>query len=255
MTSVEVWNAIQRAYRFVVSFLTGGRAEAPTQQKPFVRVLDPSDPWLGKDATKKRERTAVFRGKQHHHISVAMECRCEPARVVAVLHGARRDVVLGQTAFFRFTDDEVTQVGGTLEDTEAIPPWPDDYNHAHHDITQNQDRVAAHMVGLHELNQIRVCEVDELDILVRIAKLLTTPNVHPKFQKAARYRFGRMFKDGGRERDLWEKVAARELGILEINSTEKALKRLFQDKGQGRKEWTALFDRLGVPMAKRNRFR
>jgi hypothetical protein len=222
------------------------------QESGFVRVLDPSDRWL--NPASDADRAHNFRGKEEWDISVAMEARCRADRVVACLYGARREVALDRPAYFRFTEPEVEGVGGELKDTDAKPPWPKDYNDAHHDIVKERDKVADQMARFFSEDPGRVSEVSEHLVLCEIASLLAESDAHEKFQKGASYRFRRMYEDGGDERQRWIGVA-REHRVLLNNTTVLAdLRKMFQNKAR-RDEWTALMDDLEISDADRANYR
>lgn len=219
----------------------------------FVRVLDPSDPWLDHGATAE-ERADNFRGRRDWDISVAMESRCPPLTVVAVLHGARREVGLSHPAHYRFATDEVESVGGALCDTPAEPPWPDDYNHAHHDIVGQQQAVSERMAALFSEDGDRVRRHPELKVLLRIAELLFREDVHKKFKKHAAYRFTRLFDDGGEERELWISVAEQYPALLELPLVLKELRRMYHDTTR-REEWREIMARVEVSEEDRGRYK
>jgi hypothetical protein len=224
---------------------------AQTEGEPFVRVLAPADPWLQESKGDMRSRAQHFKGKSPA-ISVAKEDRCNVLRVLAAFHGSRKEAVLGLQAFYRFDESEVLVANGELADTDAAPPWPSDYNHAHHDICKGQDSVADHMAALHDSDPGRVNVVDEADVLACIAALLGEPDVGKKFEKNARRRFRRMFEE---ERGLWVQVASREKTLLADAEIQKAFRKMYQDKSVGRPAWAALLDELGVPTSDREMLR
>lgn len=239
-----------------------GTSEATTEKtlglpqvKGFVRVLDPVDPWLDPKEYTDEQRQENFRGRTDWDISEAMEARCPPPRVLAALHGQRRDPMLDRPAYYRFQRKEVQKVGGDLEDTPSDPPWPDDYCHAHHDVVRAHDEVAAHMAALHADNPERVSAEREVDILILIAELLEDSGVHRRFKKNATYRFKRMFLDGGAERELWIRIAKVHPFLLEQDTVSKELRRMYQDRGEGRREWVELMDAVGLPDTERKKFR
>lgn len=221
----------------------------------FVRVLDPADPWVEGEKYTDEQRQSNFRGRADWNISVAMVARCPPRRVLAALYGQRRDPVLDLQAVFRFLREEVEAAGGVLHDTPSDPPWPQDYCHAHHDVVQAHDAVAAHMAELYSENQGRVVLEDELVILKLIAEMLGRADVHKKFKRGASYRFKRMFLDGGTERDLWTEVAKGHPYLLEQRAVSRELRKMYQDKNHGRSEWATLMDAVGLSASERERFR
>jgi hypothetical protein len=219
---------------------------------PFVRVLSPSDPWTAASSAHQSERADGFRGG-YEKISVAMESRCDPLTVLAAYHGARREVGLDGPAYYRFFDSEVFEVGGDLENTPATPPWPDDYNDAHHDIVSGQKEVADYMARAYESSKERVQWAKELEVLERIAELLAREDVDKKFRKGARYRFRRMFQDKGRERELWKNVAKTHKILLDHPETIKDLRKLYNDRDT-RPKWKALLDEIGIPEGERQKY-
>ncbi len=173
---------------------------------------------------------------------------------MAVFHGARNEPVLHRPAYFRFTDVEVRDAGGELEDTPADPPWPADYNHAHHDILHGQQSVAIAMAGLHAEDPNRLVRGEELQILREMAKLLALDHVDEKFKKYAARRFRRLFSDGGAERALWLEVAKAAPCLVDDNETAKRIRKLYQSK-ETREEWVSLMGALEIPSEQRLRFR
>ncbi len=254
-----LWTKISTTLRSLLSLLfrlcgRNGYAANRNLRKgnPFVRVLFPSDPWTASSTAPHAERFKGFLGR-YGNISVAMESRCDALTVLAVYHGARREVGLEGPAYYRFFDREVHNVGGALEDTPAIPPWPDEYNHAHHDIVSGQKEVADYMAQVYECDKGRVQWEEELQVLKEIAALLTREDVDKKFKKGAEYRFRRMFRDKGHERELWKNVAKIHSVLLEDQATKKELCKLYNDKST-RREWKVLLDEIGIPEDDRDKY-
>lgn len=229
-------------------------SEEEQPSETFVRVLDPSDPWVFADRFNRAQRQENFRGRLDWDISVAMACRCPPVRVLASFHGARRDAVLDSPAYYVFDGKEVSRLGGRLDDTDAVPPWPEDYNHAHHDVCDACHAVSRHMADRYEKEPNRVTAKDEEEVLVVIAGLLREPNVPQRFKKHASYRFRRMFEDGGDRRSLWGRVANKEKVLLEDPSVRTSIRRMYQDLSS-RGDWTVLMDEVGLPVEERGQFR
>ena len=232
---------IGAAWHLALHWLRGRNGQGAT----FVRVLNPSDRWLNPASFGDADRVQNFRGKPEWDISVAMEMHCRADRVVACLHGARREVTLDQPAYFRFTKSEVEGAGGALSDTDAVPPWPEDYNKAHHDIVKEHASVAKHMAKLFAKDRGRVSEANEHDVLCEIAELLASQDVHKKFLDNATYRFRRMYQDGGSERRRWIAVARAHRVLLNQSTVLADIRKMYQNKAT-RSEWTALMDDLEI---------
>ena len=131
----------------------------------FVRVVDPIDPWL--DESRRSEQEEQFIGK-YADISVAMTSRCCESIVLASLHGARDDVGYLDPGVFRFLDSEVELAGGLLNDTDANPHWPPEYNHAHNDIVREHHSVARAMINYYEHESGRLVRYQEVDVFVEV---------------------------------------------------------------------------------------
>ncbi len=231
-----------------------GSIPLPVASPAFIRVLDPSDRWLQPTNYTVQERQGNFRGDPKHDISVAMEAKCPATKVLAALHGARRDKVLDRPAFYRFSRAEIEHVGGDLADTPSKPPWPKDYCDAHHDVVEARDEVAEHMAALYQTDRDRVAEVEAEAVLLLIAELLSQDDVDERFRKGATYRFRSMFMDGGAERALWVRVARSHHFLLEQATVSAELRKMYQDKN-GRLQWEALMTELGVEEAGRRNFK
>jgi hypothetical protein len=204
----------------------------------FVRVVDPIDPWL--EEGRHLEQVEQFIGR-YLSISVAMTSRCCECSVLASFHGARNEVGELNPTVFRFSDFEVARAGGRLVDTDAIPPWPGEYNHAHHDITEGQRSVAIAMVGHYKLDRCRLVHFDETDILIEIAKLLQREDVDPRFNKYARKRLRRLFRDGGNFREIWLAVAMEVPAIIEDDNIKQQFRRIWSSE---RAEWIRISGKL-----------
>jgi len=248
---------IGAAWHLALHPFGGRKVQASPQdfhETAFVRVLDPSDRWLNPASFDDEDRAQNFRGRPEWDISVAMELHCRADRVVACLHGARREVTLNQPAYFRFTKPEVEGAGGELNDTDAMPPWPEDYNKAHHDIVKGHASVAERMAALFAADSGRVSEASEHDVLCEIAAILAQYDVHERFQRNAQYRFRRMFKDGGEERRRWIAVAQVHRVLLKDHEVLTDLRKMYQDKAS-RDDWATLMGELRIGDAERNNYR
>jgi hypothetical protein len=208
--------------------MIGSAKQAPNM---FVRVVDPIDPWL--DESRRSEQEEQFIGK-YADISVAMTSRCCESIVLASLHGARDDVGYLDPGVFRFLDSEVELAGGLLNDTDANPPWPPEYNHAHHDIVREHHSVARAMINYYEHESGRLVRYQEVDVFVEIAHLLQREDVIKRFRRNARKRLRRLFLDGGGFRELWLQVARNVPAILDDEDIQKEFRRLWNND---RVEW------------------
>ena len=206
-----------------------------SQVVPFVRVLHPIDPWL--DPQYSVERPKHFRG-EYGFTSVAMTAYCGELLVLASFHGARREVGPPNPAVFRFTRAEALEVGGIIRDTDANPPWPPEYNQAHHDIVAGQDQVAEAMATCYENDPRRMAIHNEVDLLVVIALLLERADVNERFRKHAIWRLRRMFEEN---QQIWIQVAKQVPSILADEQIRRAFRRLWSEN---RIEWQSFAEEL-----------
>ncbi len=200
----------------------------------FVRVIHPIDPW--REDHSRIERIRDFQGRGEY-ISVAMIERCNELVILASFHGARREVGLAEPALFHFMCSEVIEDGAQLKDTDADPPWPQEYNHAHHDIVGAKAEVAASMVRRFQADAERISVVDESLVAITIAKLLHREDVHCRFKKNAAWRMRRLFQDGGSFREIWIQVAKQVPAVLSDELVKTEFRRLWN---QNRAEWNRL---------------
>lgn len=224
-----------------------GKLVRNSVDKDFVRVLNPVDPWL--DPARQNERQLQFLGTTES-ISVAMRARCAETLVLASYHGARQDIGPLKPSLFAFGSSEVQDVGGWMDDTDADPPWPTEYNHAHHDIVSGQQQVASAMSRLSQSDPARVLQYSEKQVLVEIARLMLRDDANKRFKKNSAYRFRRLFEDGGVWRDLWIEVAKIVPDILNDENLAKKLRSLWN---ADRREWERIA--CAIPQIKTdNRF-
>jgi len=187
--------------------------EEPSAERPFSRMLEPGDPWL--EHPGHHEAQALnFRGA-YDGISVCDNTICAAVTALAAFYGARHDTGPLRPMYLRFTPGEVDQVGGELRPTDAKPPWPPEYDDAHHDIVDGQDAVAEHMADLFRSDPSRRILVTREEMLHGIFKLLARDDVHARFRKNARWRARKLFVE---ERELWNRLAERH-AILKADST------------------------------------
>jgi hypothetical protein len=204
----------------------------------FVRVIHPIDPW--REFHSEIECIQDFQGKGEC-ISVAMIERCNQLAILAAFHGARREVGLSEPAVFHFMRSEIIEDGAELKDTDANPPWPPEYNHAHHDIAGAKADVAASMVRRFQADTGRISVVHETLVAVAIAQLLHREDVHSRFQKNDTWRMRRLFQDGGHFRQVWIQVAKQVPAVLADEVIKTEFRRLWN---QNRAEW----DRLSLEL-------
>jgi len=207
-------------------------------KKDFVRVLDPVDPWL--DPARQSDREKQFIGKTES-ISVAMRSRCADMLVLASFHGPRKSIGPLRPSLFAFASMEVKDVGGKMEDTDAQPPWPPEYNHAHHDIVSGQQIVASAMSGISQSDPARVLQYSESSVLAEIARLMQRTDADKRFRKNAAHRFRRLFADGGEWRDTWIEVAKTVPEIMHDDNVIRELRTLWSSD---RAEWKRIASQL-----------
>jgi hypothetical protein len=212
--------------------MLSGKTSRNIVNKDFVRVLNPVDPWL--DPARQVERQLQFRGKPESSISVTMRSRCAEILVLASYHGPRKDIGLLNPSLFAFGSSEVRDLGGKMDDTDADPPWPTEYNHAHHDIVSRQQEVASAMSRLSQSDPTRVLQYSEIQVLVEIARLMLRGDVNKRFKKYSAYRFRRLFEDGGVWRSSWLEVAKI---VPDILYDENLMKKFRSMWNADRSEW------------------
>lgn len=209
----------------------------------FVRVLNPVDPWLRSDAADERENQFMGGGG---NISVAMTSRCKDSIILASFHGARRKTGLIRPSLFCFYSQEVHGLGGNIEDTNADPPWPPEYNYAHHDITRAHRAVASAMSDLSQKDPSRVSQYSEISIFTEIALLLQRhdlPQEDKKFRPKAAYRLRRLFLDGVELREIWIEVAK---AVPKIAYDEQIMSEFRRMWINDRKQWNELSAKLPI---------
>jgi hypothetical protein len=199
--------------------------------KDFVRVLNPVDPWL--DPARQNDREIQFIGKTES-ISVAMRSRCSDTLVLASFYGPRKDVGELRPSLFAFASLEVNKLGARLKDTDAQPPWPPEYNHAHHDIVSGRHLVASAMSRLSQFEPERILQYLDIPVLIEIARLMHRDDADNRFRKNAAYRFKRLFEDGGIWRDTWVEVAK---AVPQIIYDDKVTSRFRSLWSSDRNEW------------------
>jgi hypothetical protein len=207
----------------------------------FVRVLNPVDPWLKADAGD--QRVSQFVGTSDK-ISIAMTSRCKDSIVLASFHGARRKPGFIRPSLFCFYYHEVNQLGGLIDDTSADPPWPPEYNHAHHDITTSHQAVASAMSELSQKEPTRVVIHSDISIFTEIARLLQRPDLpsnDKEFRPKAAYRLRRLFRDGGEFRDMWIEIAKI---VPEIAYDQEIMAEFRKMWASNRQGWSELSARL-----------
>ncbi len=231
-----------RFFSYVATLLVGdSRSVRSSAAKDFVRVLDPIDPWL--DPSRQHDRVTQFIGS-YENISVAMRSRCPDELILASFHGPKRatgPINPLRPSLFAFASLEVKEAGGKIEDTDAKPPWPPEYNYAHHDIICNQQSVSAAMSKLSQSEPARVLKVDETTVLVEIARLMQRPDAQKRFRSNATNRFKRLFEDGGSWRDSWIEVAKIVPEIIYDPNVMRGLRSLWS---HDRVEWQRIASHL-----------
>lgn len=121
-----------------------------------------------------------------------------------------------------FRPGEVEANGGRLEKSDAEPPWPPEYNDAHHEITQGEHSVAQFMARAFAQDDTRMVMVDREELFSEMCALLTRPDAHQQLTKNSSWRLRRLFKE---ERPLWESLALRFPRLRDDLEIQKQLRR------------------------------
>ncbi|HKY36518.1 MAG TPA: hypothetical protein VJN18_11300 [Polyangiaceae bacterium] len=121
-----------------------------------------------------------------------------------------------------FKRREIDENGGALEKSDAIPPWPPEYNEAHHEITRGEEPVARHMAKAFASDRARMTSVTRQDLFAEICRLFERPDAHRKLTDATGWRLRRLFKD---ERQFWEELAQRFPALRKDPTIEKELRK------------------------------
>jgi hypothetical protein len=140
---------------------------------------------------------------------------------MAVFFGCRKGLEPPRPVYMSFFHDEVTDNGGRLEKTDAIPPWPTEYNAAHHEIVEREDDVAAYMTRAYSLDETRLVSMDRETLLAEVCRLLERPDAHTRLIAAASWRFRKLFSQ---ERSLWDSLADRFPHLREDQQIKKLLR-------------------------------
>jgi CRP-like cAMP-binding protein len=121
-----------------------------------------------------------------------------------------------------FQRDEVDENGGTLEKSDAVPPWPPAYNAAHYEIASGEERVARHMARAFARDPTRMVSVGRQNLLAEVCRLFEMPDAHQKLTETVAWRMRRLFRE---ERDFWNELASRFPKLLEDAAIKKELRR------------------------------
>lgn len=158
----------------------------------FIRIL-PADPWLD-PATDAETLTTEFRGK-YASISVCQTSACTPVRALAAFYGHTSRPTPLSPSVLRFSRDEVETSGGTLTKTDAHPPWPSDYNDAHHDVGGDLDAVAAAMAARSRAEPARCEAVDRMQFMAEVVALAVLADAPDDFKVKVRRRLARIQRE------------------------------------------------------------
>lgn len=194
--------------------------EETSAERPFCRMLEPGDPWLEHPGDGQAQ-ALNFRG-QYDGISVCDNTVCEAVSALAAFYGARKSMGPLQPMYLRFTPAEAQAVGGRLRSTDAKPPWPPEYNDAHHDVVAGRDAVATEMARLYHDDAGRRVLVSREAMLDAIFALLGRDDVHERFRKSASWRARKLFKE---ERELWNDLAERHPHLAADPTVQKELRK------------------------------
>jgi hypothetical protein len=141
----------------------------------FCRVLHTADPWCTECSDD--ARAANFKGAAGR-TSVANQEVCPSRLVMAAFYGSGRRLEPPRPAYMAFRTSEVEANGGRLEKSDAEPPWPPEYNDAHHEIAEGEDSVAQFMARAFAQDGTRMVLVDREELFSEMCALLTRPNPH-----------------------------------------------------------------------------
>lgn len=181
--------------------------------RPFVRILEPSDPWFAEPPVESR-LAQEFRGK-YDSISVCDITRCPPDVALAAFYGNTTRPTPVRPALLRFTEAEVIDAGGRLSKTDAEPPWPPEYNDAHHDVDAGQGDVAAAMARHALAEPGRRAVADRLELVRRIVDLAVRRDAPMDFRKKAKKRLKRLATEEPSFFDAVLEIAPRARDILD----------------------------------------
>ena len=184
----------------------------------FCRVLNPADAWTS-DASED-ERVANFSGGTR--TSVANQGTCCALTVVACFYGCRKGLEPSTASYMTFRRREVEENGGALEKSDAIPPWPPEYNDAHYEITSGEEPVARHMAKAFANDPTRMGSISRQELLAEVCRLFERPDAHQKLAEAAGWRLRRLFRD---ERAFWNELAERFPRLREDPTIKKELRK------------------------------
>lgn len=205
----------------------------PEEEREFCRMVEKPDSWTEPGSLD--TRADEFRGK-YDDISVAHTANCPPELVLASLIGSRRGVGPVIAYYYRFLESEAIAAGGKLKPTDAEPPWPPEYNEAHHDIHEGQSEVARHMAHLHDGDRARVVEVPQVVYLGILADLLVRSGVHERFTKNGWKRLRRLFED---EPGVWAALAATRPHMLADATIRSTIRTWYQKNREKYEELAA----------------
>ena len=203
----------------------------------FARIIDPVDPWLS--ASTVAERAAAFRGGIHDVLSVTAQDRCQPALALGSFYCGASYQLPAFPIYFHFKRQEANAAGGELQDTPAQPPWPPEYNDAHHDLTGNQVSIAEGMVAIHALDATRAVEVDRLAVLQELAGLLVRDGLPSGHRKYGWKKIRGLFTLRVERVNFWVPVAQRHAHVLHDDTIKGKLRALYSTS---REEWQEVAD-------------
>jgi hypothetical protein len=118
--------------------------------------------------------------------------------------------------------NEVEDNGGALERSNAEPPWPPEYNDAHHEISAGELSVARYMAAAFARDGSRMSVLRRDLLFVQICELLGRPDRHEQFVRNASWRLRKLFRE---DRELWESLAAQFTFLCQDPEVQKQLRR------------------------------
>lgn len=215
-----------------------------TPDRPFCRVVQRHDPWTWPQTL--NERALEFMGN-YDDISVAHMDQCPPALVIAAFYGPRSELGPLTPYYYRFVDSEIIAAGGELASTDAEPPWPPEYNAAHHDVTKGHREVSVQMAEYHSMDNERLVALPRLRFLEGVVALLARPDAHEqgKFCRGGWKRLRRLIQE---EPELWASLAQNGPHLLDDEQSRKNVRELFRKQ---RDAWERVADL--IPRLRRER--
>ena len=207
-----------------------GNVDRRDDSRRFIRILQPSDPWTPEG--QRDEKIARFRGQGP--ISVyRLSDNLDAYDILAVFYGFRSGLAPLRIAYYPFRESEPLSVGGKIEWLKSKPDWPAEYSAAHHEVVEEVDAVARHMVDLFDREPAERRRDANREILHRrMFRLAAIGDVPARFKKFCEYKSERMQRE---EPDLWKRLAAADPIAVELADTARERKEK-QNQQQGKRK-------------------